>query len=253
MSERQAGRSQGKLLALLDWEETSTESFGEDVRIVMISAEFSKELTTSVMWLNDRELDIRCVKMVPYQDADRVLVDVQQVLPLPEAVDYQVKIREKEQHERLVRAERYGLRNAFWTKLLALAKTKSDLHSKNSPGEYSYISAGSGIRGLGLNYSLRRDYCLVELYIDRGDSVENKKTFDELFASKAAIETDFGEELDWRRLDDKQASRIIHRIEPGGYRAEESNWPDIQQRMIEAMIRFEKALRPTLEKLITKF
>jgi hypothetical protein len=75
----------------------------QEVRIVLASAEFSKELTTAVMWLNDHGLDIRCVRLKPYRDADRTLLDVQTVIPLPEAEAYQVQIREKQQRERASR------------------------------------------------------------------------------------------------------------------------------------------------------
>src|SRR5205809_658632 len=101
-----------------DWEEPDEDRFAQDVTIVLVSAEFAKELTSSVMWLNERDLDIRCIRMKPYLDGDRVFVDVQQVIPLPEVTDYQVQIREKEQRERKGRAERYGIRKLFWNKLL---------------------------------------------------------------------------------------------------------------------------------------
>ena len=64
------------LLQFLGWENPDEESFADDVRIVLVSAEFGKELTTTVMWLNDRNLDIRCIRMVPYQDGSRILLDV---------------------------------------------------------------------------------------------------------------------------------------------------------------------------------
>jgi len=89
-----------ELLAFLEWEEADEDQFGQDVRVVLASAEFSKELTTAVMWLNERNLDIRCVRLQPYKDGDRTLLDVQMVIPLPEAEAYQVKIREKQQKER---------------------------------------------------------------------------------------------------------------------------------------------------------
>ena len=41
------------LLEFLDWNEPDEEQFGQEVKTVLASAEFSKELTTSVMWLND--------------------------------------------------------------------------------------------------------------------------------------------------------------------------------------------------------
>lgn len=91
------------LLEFLDWSEPDEDQFGQEVKIVLASAEFSKELTTSVMWLNDFGLDIRCVRMHPYVSDGQMLLDVQTVIPIPEVADYQVRIREKKQREREAR------------------------------------------------------------------------------------------------------------------------------------------------------
>lgn len=91
------------ILDFLGWEEPDEERFAQDVRIVLASAEFSRELTTTVMWLNERGLDLRCVRLRPYRHESRLLLDVQQVIPLPEAEDYQVRLREKVQRERVAR------------------------------------------------------------------------------------------------------------------------------------------------------
>jgi hypothetical protein len=47
------------------------------------------------MWLNEKGLDIRCVRLKPYNLDGRTLVDVQQIIPLPEANEYQIQFREK--------------------------------------------------------------------------------------------------------------------------------------------------------------
>jgi hypothetical protein len=91
------------LLDFLGWEDQREEEFAQDVRIVLASAEFSRELYTSVMWLNDLGLDIRCVRMNPYASKDGTFLDIQTVVPLPEAEEYQVRIREKTMKEREVR------------------------------------------------------------------------------------------------------------------------------------------------------
>ncbi|KAF5301926.1 hypothetical protein FQR65_LT19171 [Abscondita terminalis] len=59
------------------------------------SANFSKELTTSVMWLINKGIDIKCVKLSPYKFKDDLLLDIVQIIPLPEAENYLIKIREK--------------------------------------------------------------------------------------------------------------------------------------------------------------
>lgn len=89
-----------RILEFLDWSEPDEEQFAQEVRIVLASADFSKELTTSVMWLNDFGLDIRCVRMHPYVSDGQILLDIQAVIPIPEVADYQVRIRDKKQKER---------------------------------------------------------------------------------------------------------------------------------------------------------
>lgn len=91
------------LLGFLGWEDQREEEFAKDVKIVLASAEFSRELCTSVMWLNDFGLDVRCVRMNPYASKDGTFLDIQTVIPLPEAEAYQVRIREKTMKEREVR------------------------------------------------------------------------------------------------------------------------------------------------------
>ena len=92
-----------RILEFLEWSEPDEEQFGQEVKIVLASADFSKELTTSVMWLNDFGLDICCVRMHPYSSDGQTLLDIQTVIPIPEAADYQVRIREKKQRERASR------------------------------------------------------------------------------------------------------------------------------------------------------
>lgn len=91
------------LLEFLDWSEPDEDLFGQEVKIILASAEFSKELTTSVMWLNEFGLDIRCVRMHPYVSGGQTFLDVQTVVPIPEVEEYQVRIREKKQKEREAR------------------------------------------------------------------------------------------------------------------------------------------------------
>jgi len=94
-----------QLLSFLELDEPDDDNFAQEVKIVLASAEFSKELTTSVIWLNDFGLDIKCVRMHPYENGDQLLLDIQTVIPVPETADYQIKIREKKQQERAARSQ----------------------------------------------------------------------------------------------------------------------------------------------------
>ncbi len=80
-------------------------ALSETVRIVLAASDFPQELTTAVLWLNKQGLDLRCVQMRPHQIDGRVLIDIQQVIPLPEAEQYQVAVREKSMEQAAARAQ----------------------------------------------------------------------------------------------------------------------------------------------------
>ncbi|HUQ21184.1 MAG TPA: hypothetical protein VM099_16310 [Gemmatimonadaceae bacterium] len=89
-----------RLLEFLGWNDSADGRFGDDVRIVLAAADFSPEVTSTVLWMNERDLDFRCVRLQPYRLGTSILLDVQQIIPLPEAADYQVQIRQKQRETR---------------------------------------------------------------------------------------------------------------------------------------------------------
>ena len=99
--QRDASRS---ILEFLEWDEPREGEFAQDIRIVLVAAEFSKELTTAVLWLNDQNLDVRCVRMRPCKSDGVLFLDVQQVIPLPEAEEYQVRVRKQNIERRIARS-----------------------------------------------------------------------------------------------------------------------------------------------------
>ena len=106
------------------------------------------------------------------------------------------------------------------------------------------------MRGLNLNYSVTKNECGVELYIDRGKDCEeeNEAIFDQLLQSEEQVQGALSFPMTWQRLDGRRACRL--RVDlPGGYRSPESEWPEIQQRMTDAMTQLEAALKPGLRGL----
>ncbi len=101
--------AEAQILEFLEWDEPDEDEFANEVSIVLASAEFSRELTTSVIWLNDQGLDVRCIRIRPYRPDEHLLLDVQQVLPLPEAEQYQVQLRQKAVERRRARSRNMDL------------------------------------------------------------------------------------------------------------------------------------------------
>lgn len=141
-------------------------------------------------------------------------------------------------------------RKKFWTALLSLALSKTKLHSSISPGIKSWAGTSAGVQGLGFNYAVRQHDAQVELYIDQdkdtGDG--NQKILEKLEANKESIEKEFGAPLNWEMLEERRACRISYVLNLGGLQDEEK-WPQIHAALVDAMIRFEKALRPHLKNL----
>lgn len=74
-------------------------------RIVLVSSQFNKEITTTVLWLNERfgstEEDgpgmyIMCFEMGVYEFAGQRALHFDQIIPISQAEEYQVKARAKE-------------------------------------------------------------------------------------------------------------------------------------------------------------
>lgn len=147
-------------------------------------------------------------------------------------------------------AERYNIRKRWWAQLIERSAKVNKLHAHITPGEHSWIGTSSGVRGLNLNYSITKDDCNAELYIDRGkdSEQENASIFKQLLAHKEEIEKAFDGALRWEAMEGKRACRIRYAI-PGGYRSPEDSWPAVQDTIIKVMDRLEKALRPHLKQL----
>ena len=81
-------------------EEDDAVIYTENPRIILACEDFNKELTTSVLWLNACELDIKCIRLKPYRIGEEILVESSQIIPIPEAADFTEQFRERERENR---------------------------------------------------------------------------------------------------------------------------------------------------------
>lgn len=66
-----AEEAASRMLSFLGWDEPDEEQFALNVHILLVSEDFGKELSTAVLWLREREIDIRCIRMRPYKDGGK--------------------------------------------------------------------------------------------------------------------------------------------------------------------------------------
>jgi hypothetical protein len=210
---------------------------------VWIVSEPRPEHVAAIAWLNEStSADFYLLKVEAVRIGDSPAAPLLTVIVGPSQESKSVGHQKKEL------AERYEIRSAWWKRLVERPDAK--LHAHITPGPYSWIGTSSGVRGLGLNYVVTQNDCSAELYIDRGKDAaeENKKIFDQLFASRAEIEEAAGEKLSWERLEGRRGCRIRVTI-PGGYRSPEEDWDTIQAKQVSAMNRLAQALQPYIKKL----
>ena len=75
------------------------EELSSKPRIILCSEDFSQEITTTVLWLNQTGLDISCVKITPHKIGDQVIIVPNKIIPLQEAKQYLIDIQQKEEQQ----------------------------------------------------------------------------------------------------------------------------------------------------------
>lgn len=245
-------RAEEKLVAFFDSEDYEEVSLNKGVtqRIILIAANFRKEVTSTVLWLSNFKLRIQCLKITPYSMGDDLFLNVEQIIPTKEAEEFMIGLADKAQDEVVGATQeknRHIARRQFWANVLAEINKKSQLFQNISPSKSGWIGAGSGVRGVGYNFAVTGTYGRAEVYIGRGDAEQNKFIFDELYKQKSEIETAIGGPCVWERLDDNVACRI--KLEGPGNIFEQEQWPEMIDFMVDAMVRVEKAFHEPLKKI----
>ena len=184
---------------------------GNSQRIILVAANFHKEVTSSVLWLQKFKVRIKCVKVTPYKYEDHVMLEFDQIIPIADAEDYQIKMANKEQEESDNSAAtpiRYINRKKFWEGFIEYNKRHNGLYSASTAVTDNWLSRSvSTIKGGTINIVINQDRCRVELYINAGDRDKNKEIFDKLNAHCSEVDSQI-KGIEWQRLDDKVTSRI---------------------------------------------
>ena len=183
-------------------------------RIFLVAANFQKEVTSSVLWLTNFGLEIKCIKVTPFKYNNRVLVDFDQIFPAINTEDYLIKMAEKAQSKSqtsVVVAERDKIRQGFWNAFIEYNSKHNGPYASNlTSGKDNWISKGIGISGMDISAVINGQSCRSQIGINFGEgSAKNKAIFDFLSQKKDEIQGLMPEfPLVWERQDDNIACRI---------------------------------------------
>ncbi|MFW9972153.1 MAG: DUF4268 domain-containing protein, partial [Candidatus Odinarchaeota archaeon] len=135
-------------------------------------------------------------------------------------------------------------RYKFWTKFLAKAKEYGlDQFSNKKPTGDSWLNVKWDYKNLYLGCSILLDSSRVQIDIDSEDHEWNKSRFRSLEQYKSRIHESFGGPLLWSFIEDRGAQRICKITTDIGLNNDEK-WDEIQEEMIDNLIKLESALRP---------
>lgn len=227
---------------------------GSSQRIILIAANFRKEVTSTILWLLNYKIRAQCFKVTPYKHDSQLYLDIEQIIPMQDIGDYVINMADKVQEEigiQEVEKERHKLRFEFWAKYLQSLQQKCNYYDNISPSKSNWIGTGSGISNVAFNSVISNYYARVELYISRNQKEENKLIFDELFREKDNIENEFGNALVWERLDDKKACRIKYEINNIDY-FNRDDWDKMINFMSEHLPNLINSFSKRLKKLSQK-
>lgn len=218
-------------------------------RIILIAANFRKEVTSTVLWLMNFKIQVQCFKATPYELNGQFFLTLDQIIPTKDAQDYVISMTNKAQEEISTEEEvktRHKIRLRFWAEFLKAIKGKSTLfQNSNATKDHWLVAGGSGITYVNFNLVITKTDAAVQLNFGRTSQAENKTLFDALALHKKEIENTFGEPLVWERMDEKKSSRVSY-YKAGLNYFNEEEWPDIISFLIEYVNRLEKSVKPFL-------
>lgn len=135
----------------------------------------------------------------------------------------------------------------WWAELLPeLRDTYKGWTNARSPQPQNWMGFPAGRTGLNFNAVVSSGRLQVELYIDLGDIELNDRVFDHLEHNKADIEQRLGEPLEWRRLEERRASRVAL-VRPGSIDLNQiDQWPEWREWTITHLGLIRDAFTPAI-------
>ena len=213
---------------------------------IWICKEPTEEHTKAIDWLNEvspDDISFYLIKLEAIRIGDDSPAGpLFTVVKRPTTEKKQIGLEKKEY------AQRHVFREKFWTQFLAEISKKNSLFANISPSTDNWIGIGMGRGGFNLNLVISKKYARAEIYINRGETEENKKAFDSFYNLKDEIEKEFGGKLTWERMEDNVTSRIKYQLD-GVNITNEEDWPKMNEFMIDAAERMHRAFKDPIRKI----
>lgn len=206
--------------------------------IVWIVKEAREEHRSAIEWLNNntnKNLNFFLIEIHAYRIGNSLYAPKFEIVEKPNDFIKNAKIQtgseelNKSQSERLV----------FWTRFNEVVVERGKPFNLRKTTTDHWYDVAIGVSGVLVEITLvNKEGCVgIALYI-----IDDKELFDSLNEKKIEIESKLGFELDWQRLDNKKASRIIYRIHGLNF-DDHSNYDYLMNDIIDKVMLFIKVFK----------
>lgn len=179
------------------------------------------------------------------------MVDVQQLIPLPEAQDYTVRLREKEHEERAVRRRRRPPDNrefceSYWAGVLEALRARGIVDPQQPPMKKQDMRFKVGWQDYYLKAFFSRVKPIGGVWLDcRGPG--GLTNYETLSQRKQEIEAAFGRELTWTAEPLRNLGSLSIRF--SGFDAtDQDDWPRQHELIASTLVALHAAVKPFIER-----
>lgn len=222
---------------------------GNSQRIIFVAGDFRKEVTSTALWLLTQQIDIKCIKVTPYRYETDSFLNIEQVIPTPEAKEFMIGMQAKEAEERTVNAiasHRHSIRRHYWEQLLEHFRHDDvGLYENISPSKENWIDTPSSLSFCRYTLIFNTKELRVQFGMWLRNKEENKVIFDVLHDKKVEIEAAFGQPLEWLRNDNSLHSRVQISNPTDGF--DESKWEKHVKWHRDQIVKLKKSIDPYLD------
>jgi hypothetical protein len=222
---------------------------GNTQRIILVAANFRKEVTSTVLWLMQYQLDISCIKVTPYLHNSELLVDFKKIIPLKEVEDYAIKVATKQKHEAIQKREANDKEKenmAFWSRFLKHAQNRLPHLSEVSPYKRHWQNTPADLPGVTFNVVVTKKYTRAEVYIRAGSQDLNNEIFDFLYQYKDELDRESKGTIVWERAEENSYCRI--KIETDVISIKNSSEDQVIEKATEYLVEIHRLFTPLLKK-----
>lgn len=209
-----------------------TYASGLDAKVIVwIVKEAREEHRSAIEWLNNNtnsNINFFLIEIHAYKIGNSDPAPMFQVVEQPN--DFIKNNKSSNRDESMNKSQ--SQRVEFWNQFnnVVIERGKPFNIRKATTDHWYNVAIGTSEAHLDITLVNKDSVIGVELYI-----TDNKELFDKLYAKKENIEADLGFELDWRRLDNSKASRIVYYIKGLNF-DDHSNYNELMNKIIDMIV-----------------